>query len=190
MIDDGQQATLIGRNGQMWGSTTLTSLIGMAYEVPEDLWLINLGRYWTSFDDISLNIEAIFFTPFGERLSFPGCERSPIFEMMTKDEVDFLNALPEQVEIFRGGYGHNKRGFSWSLDKETACLIPFIPWYRQEDEYPWIVKATIAKRYIAAVKLSLDEFEVITAPSLPKIISARRMTTQQSERCLQKIHGR
>lgn len=62
--------------------------------------------------------------------------------------------------MYRGCYKTNKRGFSWSLEREVAARSPFLYRYRQDDQ-ALLVRATVAKRDIVALKHDREEAEVI-----------------------------
>ena len=66
----------------------------------------------------------------------------------------------DQLTVYRGCYATNKWGFSWSLEREVAARLPFLHRYRQEDQ-ALLVRATVAKRDIVALKHDRQEAEVI-----------------------------
>jgi hypothetical protein len=144
-------------------------------------WLILLGEEWTGCDNIAQFADSLFDeTPFADLL------REPEFRahLMTPAEQAALAALPDEVEIFRGCYAHNKWGLSWSLDRSTAERFPLLHRYRHEGQ-PLLVRARIAKADILAVKLCRDEAEVIAAragrrrgPIGPKHISTSHIAVE------------
>lgn len=80
--------------------------------------------------------------------------------MMTKEERDFLDGLPDRLTIYRGTREGSYAGFSWTTSREVAIKFPTLNRYRTDK--PVLRTATINKSEIIAVKLDRDEYEVIT----------------------------
>jgi hypothetical protein len=93
--------------------------------------------------------------------------------MMTYEERDQLEALPDVVTIYRGCYQNNKHGLSWSLSKEIAEKFPLLNRYWRPTEQPYLVTAKVNKDDIIALKNDRGESEVITYR--PKHFSTRRI---------------
>lgn len=141
--------------------TRLPTILDLAFEMRFNEWLKLLGEEWACCDNISNHIDSL-----AEHLSF--CEY-PIRSMMDANELVKYDELPDVVTIYRGCYSFNKRGLSWSLDREVAEEFPFLHRYKQPGHQPLLVKARVNKSDIIAVKLSRNEAEIITFNA--KIIS-------------------
>ena len=72
-----------------------------------------------------------------------------------------MEALPDQIVIYRGCGPENRNGLSWTLNRETAIGFPFKALYNAKQ--PILLTATVSKRRIAALKLDRNEHEVIVA---------------------------
>lgn len=79
--------------------------------------------------------------------------------LMSNEELEVYNNLPNEVEIYRGinSYG-NYKGLSWSLDYEKA------KWFStryDEGKTGKVYNGTIDKKYIFAYFNGRNEFEVV-----------------------------
>lgn len=119
-------------------------------------WLGELGRLWTVCDNIGVYSVELVCAVLSHHW-----DDSPIKPMMDEAELQAFDELPEVLTIYRGCYEVNKWGFSWSLDRAIAERFPFLNRYRGEGR-PLLVKATIHKSRIAAVKLDRSEAEIVT----------------------------
>ncbi len=137
----------------------LPTLIAMAYDTEYVWdWLTLLGDAWSRCDNISIHMETLINeTPFQDLLSDPLTWRDA---MMDAEERAALALLPEVVTIYRGCYANNKDGLSWSLDRDVAEQLPLKHRYTQDGQ-PLLIRATIARDDILALKLDRSEREVI-----------------------------
>lgn len=120
------------------------------------VWYRLVGDFWSICDLISLYREPLqAFLP----------KQGPVVEMMTKKELAAYEALPEVVTIYRGCGKKNRRGPSWSLDKDVASKFPFLNRYQVAE--PMLLTAKVHKSQILAVKLCRQEAEVITFHAKP-----------------------
>lgn len=126
-------------------------------------WLSLLGREWEGFDNIGVHLDELLMSPFGELLG-----QGPISEMMTEQEQQIYDELPEFVTIYRGCFAINKKGLCWTTDINVAKKFPTLNRYRQAGQ-PLLIKAVAKKTNVLAVKLGREEMEIITY--LPKILS-------------------
>lgn len=128
-------------------------------------WFRALGEAWAVCDNIGIYaddlIEAIRLHNY--------LEAYPIKEMMNAEELEAFNKLPEVLTVYRGCYAVNKWGFCWSLERSIAESFPFLNRYRAEGR-PLLVKATLRKSQVAALKLDREEAEIVTFER-PKCIS-------------------
>ncbi len=120
-------------------------------------WLQLLGEEWESCDNIAQWSDALADTPFAELADAPDDWRH---HMMTPDELEAFEALPQLVTVWRGCYAHNKRGLSWSLDRDVAQRFPLLHRYRHDGQ-PLLIRAEVAREQILALKLDRQEAEVI-----------------------------
>jgi hypothetical protein len=70
-------------------------------------------------------------------------KRWPITDAMTQDEREALAALPDKVQVYRGAYAVNARGFSWSLSRDIASEFPRLNRYQRDGEQPILVVGTV-----------------------------------------------
>lgn len=147
----------------------LPTLLDISWRLDDRDFLRILGEEWSSFDNIGHHIYDLWDTPFGR------VRNAPFLEMMTPEELDFYNAQPELVTIYRGCYKINKWGLSWTLSKDTAENFPTLNRYRRANDQALLVTATAFKKDIIALKLDRDESEIITWR--PKHVSTRHIKT-------------
>ena len=83
-----------------------------------------------------------------------------MLEMMTLEERELYQTLPEQFEIFRGCGPDNMEGACWSLDPDVASRFPTLHRYQQTE--PLLVTAIVQREQVLAVKLDRQEAEIIT----------------------------
>ena len=84
---------------------------------------------------------------------------------MDEEERAALEALPDQVTVYRGCGPDNKDGFSWSLKREVAEGFPYKALYGTDQ--PILLTATVLKKKIAALKLGRNEHEAILFEMTP-----------------------
>ena len=127
-------------------------------------WLHELGSQWTGFDNVHVYADEL-----AEAVFMHHQDGYPITPMMNEAELEAFDQLPEVLTVYRGCYALNKWGFCWSLDRAVAERFPFMNRYGGEGR-PLLVKATLQKSQIAALKLDRSEAEIVTFER-PKCIS-------------------
>lgn len=132
-------------------------VIEVAWQLEPADWFTLLGEEWSVCDNIGLSIDDLRETPFGDTEHDPGFWRD---EMMNVVERAAFEALPDQITVYRGCYRNNKWGLSWSLERELAAGYPFLHRYRQDDQ-ALLVKATVPKSDVVALKGDRGESEII-----------------------------
>ena len=176
-LNDLQNLTLSqGREALQYADSfnRMTIMIGLSWRMESPDWLVLLGEYWSSCDNISEHAWHLQDTPFGELIEDPIGLRDA---MMTPEERAKLALLPERVTIFRGCYANNKRGFSWSLDKGVATKFPSLHRYQQNGQ-ALLVRATIARDQVLALKLDREEIEIIAyRPNIQAIQHVKKEPT-------------
>lgn len=153
----------------------LPTLLDINCSLADDDFLRLLGEEWSGFDNTGHNIDHLWDTAFGW-----WAQNGPLTEMMTSEELDAYNALPDVVTVYRGCYRTNKWGLSWSLSKEVANEFPSYRRYCRPGEQPLLVTAKALKKNIIAVKLDRDESEIITWR--PKHVSTRHIKLLEESR--------
>lgn len=116
-----------------------------------DVWLQVLGKEWSGCDNI-----AQYHPKLKRALGTTG----PLLQMMSTEEQEVFNSLPDTVTVYRGCGSVNRKGCSWSLDREIATSFPTFSRYKVDD--PMLIKGVVKKNKILAVKLCREEQEVIS----------------------------
>ncbi|MFZ2973860.1 MAG: hypothetical protein WA049_14585 [Ferribacterium limneticum] len=111
--------------------TRLPALLEIHWRLADNDYLRLLGEEWAGFDNIGHYADALWETAFGW-----WSNDGPLLEMMTPDERDAYDALPDVVTVYRGCYKINKWGLSWSLSKETAENFPSLLRYQRVGDQP------------------------------------------------------
>jgi len=82
---------------------------------------------------------------------------------MAKEDIEFLNALPSEVTIYRGTdlkeLTSDYYGQSWTLNKEVADFFAYK--HYRTDKNRCVIKATIKKEFIYGYVSSRGECECI-----------------------------
>ena len=150
----------------------LPRLLEHTFDLPADDWLHLLGEWWENCDNIGQYLEEI-----RESVTYHW-SLTPIWQMMNAKENAAFDALPDVLIIYRGCYDINKWGASWSLNREVAERFPHLTRYSNEGR-PLLIKATIPKSRVAALKLGRGEQEVVTFLR-PKFISISTAILRES----------
>lgn len=141
-------------------------------------WLRVLGEEWDGFDNIGPYADEL-----GEAVAVNNgwdWDGGLIELLMDDAERQAFAQLPDVLTIYRGCYAVNKWGFSWSLDRDIAERFPFLGRYGGKGR-PLLVKATIHKNKVAALKLGRGESEIVTfqRPKCISISTARKPADMQ-----------
>ncbi len=133
-------------------------------------WLHLLGQVWTECDDLGFHSGwLVDKSPLLLAQGDPTLQRC----LMTADEWAELKELKGKITIWRGCYGSNAQGLSWSLDRKVAANFPRLQGYQQEGEQPLLIEAEVRRKDIIALKLCREEYEVIACP--PRIVSVTEL---------------
>ncbi|MDQ0564929.1 hypothetical protein GRI55_09750 [Erythrobacter citreus] len=148
----------------------LPAIIDLTLRLEWKDWVTLLGEEWTCCDNIAQFTDALVEdTPFADLIENPSWGRW----MMDEAEREAFAGLPDTVTIWRGCYTFNKWGLSWSLDRERAAAFPFLHRYTREGEQALLVKATVAREEVIALKLDRNEAELIV--HRPKHVSTSHL---------------
>lgn len=147
----------------------LPRLLEHTFDLYADDWLHLLGESWECCDNIGPYLDEIRETV---TYHWP---LTPIWQMMDAKEIAAFDALPDVLTIYRGCYEINKWGASWSLNRDVAEKFPHLTRYSNEGR-PLLIKATIPKNRVAALKLGRGEEEIVTflRPKCISISTARQ----------------
>lgn len=118
----------------------------------EDWWRL-LGRWWTLCDNIAQHAEDLR----------PLLARAPaahLAAMMDARELAHRDSLPRTVTVYRGCYGVNAAGLSWSLRPDLAASFPTLHRYRRAGDTPLFITGQVS-RARAVLKLDRSEDEMI-----------------------------
>lgn len=115
-------------------------------------WWKLFGEWWSMCDNFCEHYDHV-------NKIFSIASRDQTNLLMNDQEKRFLDALPNEVNIFRGTAKGSRTGFSWTLDKNVAMRFPTLNRYRTN--CPVLRSASIRKELILAIKLDRDESEVI-----------------------------
>jgi len=117
-----------------------------------------LGEIWSYCDNINVcsDLADVIYDQVWDHVA---AGTMHVQAMMTREEQLALAALPAKVEVYRGCGPVNRDGYSWTLDRKVAERFPRMARYHQDD--PLLLKATIDRSQIAALKLDRNESEVI-----------------------------
>ena len=95
----------------------------------------------------------------------------PALDAMTPEENKFLATLPETIDVWRGCYEHNRKGFSWTIDCETAKRFTTLMRYSHSGLDPLLLQGRVRRNDIIFVKLDRNEFEIVPRPGAVEIVA-------------------
>ena len=116
-------------------------------------WFLTLGEEWSCCDNIWR-----FRAELSEILRNASPEHRAL--MMTQEERDTLDSLPDVITIYRGCYPWNDAGLSWSLSRDIAASFPRLMRYHHPEHEAFVYEATANKRD-CILKLDRGEREII-----------------------------
>lgn len=134
----------------------LGAIVHMAGKMNKGDWFGVLGEWWTQCDNIA-------FLLWWLKELLP--RKGPVMEMMYEEEREAFRGLPENLTVYRGCGSWNKKGASWTLDRDVALKFPFLNRYRVKT--PLLITATVKKSKVLALKLGRNESEIITFSTVP-----------------------
>ena len=155
----------------------LPTMLEWAWLCDSGDWLRELGEQWSGFDNVGMYADEL-----ADAVGNHHWDAYPIKAMMNAEELEAFNQLPEVLTVYRGCYAINKWGFCWSLDRGVAERFPFLNRYDAEGR-PLLVKATLQKSQVAALKLDRSEAEIVTfvRPKCISISTARKPASKALE---------
>jgi hypothetical protein len=111
-----------------------------------------LGSVWTDSENIwqSYNLFKKFLRS----------KRSDKDKLMDDDERELLAELPDEVRVYRGHMGKNKKGLSWSFSSHAARYFA----ERFGNKNGGVVTGLVSKPKIQALLLGRNEYELIINP--------------------------
>lgn len=133
--------------------TRLTTVMRYRRNLPDAEWWRLLGSAWPSCDNIAV---------YRAELTAELRRASPNdLQCMMPDEARAAwERLPDEFTVYRGCYRHNKRGLSWSTDRDVAVAFPLLNRYRHPTAAPLVLKAT-AKKSHCVLLTDRSESEVV-----------------------------
>lgn len=132
--------------------------------------------YWSLLAQIytdSENIEENFDT-WAVLLGAPRAGRQAF---MKPDERAFLDGLPEEIPVFRGGTDGSVTDYSWTVDETVAAWFAKRTVELAGGSGPGVVlEGRVMKRDVIGFKNNRSEAEIVVAPECVEIVSERRAT--------------
>ena len=122
------------------------SMVKEAYQHPDTIIIQDFEERLFDYDE----------TDFKELFS-----KYPLSDWLTtKEEKDFYDKLPDEIEVYRGCTEENKNGISWTTNYYVARYFAYESMQYQNKDTD-IYKKTIKKAEIRAILLDMDESEII-----------------------------
>jgi len=123
-----------------------------------------MGRQWNTCLDLSLSTTQL-------REVAEMATPAELEAMMTEEERELWNGLPEEFSAYRACYRPDVFGLRWSLGRTIASKYPFLPHLRQERS-PLLAEARV-RRADCVLKLQADEIEIVIWS--PKVASVEQL---------------
>jgi hypothetical protein len=111
-----------------------------------------LGSEWSACDNIASHAREL-------RALLRRARREELNQMMDASERAVWDSLPETLTVYRGCYAFNKKGLSWTLDRNTAER--FLSLIRYWQSHQPLLLTGVAKKSIAVYKADRNEQEII-----------------------------
>jgi hypothetical protein len=132
------------------------------FRVVGNEWFSLLGEFWDMCDNIGQYRE--FF-----RLILRKATKAQLQAMMTDEEREKWELLPDPIRAWRGCEANDGTGLSFSLSEDIARRFPFLNRYLAKS--PTLLTASIRKEF-AVLKIGRDEEEIISARAIIENIEA------------------
>lgn len=126
---------------------------------------LNNKEYWELLGQIWIDSENLweYSLLMNSLLSVPDSH-----EMMTVEEQEFLNSLPDRFVVYRGVINKKlTKGFSWTLSPWKAKW--FSARFVEVSHYK-VIKGVVNKKDVIACLLRRNEFEIVVNPSKVKVV--------------------
>lgn len=117
----------------------------------EEYWH-HLGNIWTDSENLwqVKNLKSLLTSKRGHRN-----------ELMSKEDLEQLNQLPDEFNVYRGHTKYNRSGYSWTMSYHLA------QWFATRfDKDGKVTKGICKKSDVIAVLIGRSEFEIIVDPKL------------------------
>ena len=115
-----------------------------------------VGQHWNSCDNLAAYRSHFdfLFRLYRTQHGFP------IAEAMDAEARAVYDALPAVVTVYRGCYERNRRGMSWTLERDVAERFPSLTRYRGPGQ-PLLVTGHVKRADVAFITLDREESEVV-----------------------------
>ncbi len=143
--------------------TRAQAIVGL-FRVRHPRRVVLLGAEWSGCDTYPKAMKRIL-------LDMP----RPASDAMTPEENRFLAELPETIDVWRGCYEHNRKGFSWTIDRETAKRFTTLMRYHHPGIDPLLLQGRVRRNDIIFVKLDRNELEVVPRPGAVEIVAEEHL---------------
>lgn len=153
------------------------ALIGPPYRLDKLKGVLNEltdGEYWKLLGQMYILTEIVSFQQKTVRDLFSS-SRPEREKLMDADEQKILDALPDELTIYRGYDLTNSKGWSWTLSEEKA------EWFanRWREASPErrrnVATGRVRKKDVIAYFDGRNEKEIIANPQKVKVVSSRRL---------------
>ncbi len=133
----------------------LPTLLRFRREMSAPDWWRLLGELWSMCDNIAAHKERL-------RAYLMKASGRNLLAMMRNHERRALGYLPPMVTVYRGCYGVNRDGLSWTLCREVAERFPTLLRYKRTGDLPLLLTGVVERNRVV-LKLGRHEREVICA---------------------------
>jgi len=124
------------------------ALLRVVDQLPDEEYWPLVGEVWVDSENIWQNLD--------KWVGLLSSVRPQRHLMMTEEERAALGALPDRLTIYRGCTPQNRRGLSWTLDRDKALW--FAKRFRQDGS---VVTQRVFKRQVVAHFTGRGESEVV-----------------------------
>lgn len=114
-----------------------------------------LGGAWPCCDNIASHYDEVLKW-------LDSANQEDLAAMMADEDRSKLGTLPETLTVWRGCYGFNYRGLSWSLSDKIAEGFPFLLRYYHQGQRPLLVKGRVRRRDAVLIS-DREEQEIISS---------------------------
>lgn len=95
------------------------------------------------------------------------------YKFMSTEDYNYLQTLPNQVDIYRGYNHYNSKGWSWTLSPTRATWFAKRLIGMEGDHSARVATATVAKKDIIAYYNGRNEQEIIVNPKIFKSLGIK-----------------
>ncbi len=147
---------------QMWHIADKPERLRTFDLISREIGITDPKVFWSNFWSIFQSSESIFADhTFMRPLIERGCKLGSPLLGLDDEEVEELQAMPDRFTVWRGALDINRKGWSWTVDRDKAVFFANRAYGARER---YVIKGTVEKANVLAYLTGRSESEIVIAP--------------------------